>query len=217
MSSFSSDFENIKSLLENGSYSDAIEVLHKNTFNCDIFMRENWIIKFKSWALPPSLEQLEKIYKIVEGSTILEVGSGAGLWSAILKSRGLKVIATDSKCEPLPDSWINLFDTSPVTNNVNCRKEYLDVEKLTASDALEKYGATSDVLLVCWGRNFISEADFRKFKGKYVISIGEPPGGCTNNGYVDKLDHNESWEVFECVNIPKWDCIKDELVIYQKK
>lgn len=90
------------------------------------------------------------------------------------------------------------------------------IEQLDTKNALEKYGSQSDVLFVSWGQGFITKHDFDNFKGKYVISIGEGHGGCTCNGYVDKLDDNSEWKVLKKIKIPKWFGMHDKLVIYER-
>lgn len=208
MENFTSTPQEIKDLLERNYCITALEKLHDNADLNDIHCRRYWIRMFKSWALPPTIEQLNEIYHLLKGLTILDIGCGSGLWSAILKSQGLKVIATDNKSEG-----------EDCENYDYCRKkfdEYIFVEKLDARDAFAKYGTHSDVLFCSWGRGFITENDFKKFKGRYVISIGEGHGGCTDNGYVDKLRKDPEWKVLKEISIPQWKWSHDWLVIYER-
>lgn len=201
--------QEIKQYLNNSNYTEALQKLHENIDIDVLFYRFDWIRTFKSWALPPTLEQLEEIYQLFHDLTILEVGCGSGLWSAILKSRGLNVISTDSKIE---SGGHHYYDY----NNQKEFIEYTIIEQLDAKYGLEKYGSQSNVLFVSWGRGFITKHDFDNFKGKYVISIGEGHGGCTCNGYVDELDNNSEWKVLKKIKIPKWFGMHDKLVIYEK-
>lgn len=209
MNTFTTKPSEIKQLLNKGYYVSALKKLHKNAHIEDNRYRNTFIRVFKTWALPPTVDQLCEIYNLFEGLTVLEVGCGKGLWAAILASCGLNVIATDNKCEWDDYDFDNYYDDKNFY-------EYLEIESLKAEDALEKYGSQSDVLFVSWGRGFITKNDFDNFKGKYVVSIGEGSGGCTNNGYVDKLKNDPEWKILKEIDIPQWRWVHDWLTIYER-
>lgn len=187
-------------------YGKAMKLLHsyeklknEDLGKYEFMSRTHWIMMFKSWALPPTLDQLDEIYNLFKGMKILEVGAGNGLWSSILSARGLDVIATDDSSET-KDECI-----------------YGNVEILDATRALEKYGDDVDVLFLCWCRGFITEKDLANFKGKYIMTIGEGRDGCTSNGCIDDLQKNHlEWTIMKEINIPHWIWIYDWLIIYER-
>lgn len=219
----------IKELLDDGRYNLALDCLHYCAGDYDYENRRNWIHEFRSWALPPTKEQLEDVFELFQGMNILEVGAGTGLWAAILKSRGLNVVPTDDKSENksddiecscygcskqfLPSNVYNRFPDNLLGRRIS---EYTSVKSLDAEKALREYGGKSDVLFISWGRGFITEDDFKNFTGKFVMSIGEGSDGCTNNGYVDMLDKDPKWKIVKHIDIPTWMWINDWLTIYER-
>lgn len=72
-------------------------------------------------------------------------------------------------------------------------------------------------VFVSWGCGHpTTKSDFRHFKGDQVIVIGEPEGGCTSDGCLDKLDKNPAWELITIIDIPKWYGMHDRLVVYER-
>ena len=201
-------FEETKELLHKGNYVEVIEKLttgfksnekswkNPTTPQFKFTHRLRWLRRYKSWALPPTIEQLHELRDIIGDQRMLEIGAGSGLWAALLRCVGCNIIVTDSKSEP------------------TC--EYIDVEKLTSREALEKYGADVGCLFVSWGRGYPTEEEFKFFKGNLVISIGESGDGCTSSGYIDELDEDQSWQLLKIIDIPQWRGIWDTLIIYQR-
>lgn len=62
-----------------------------------------WIDTYRSWALPPIIDQLHTIKDIIGTRKVLKIGAGSGLWAALLRNVGCNIIPTDSKGEPVPD------------------------------------------------------------------------------------------------------------------
>ena len=226
--------EDIKNILQNKNYKLAIEKLTANIeFNAKESIERNgpvygglyneglyryqWIDLYKSWALPPTVEQLQHISNIFKDLKILEIGAGKGLWAALLRSVGSDIIATDPSENTAP---VMTFDT--VTSNdspQNIHSTYTDIERLNCSEALIKYGNISDCLFVCWGVGYPTSEEFSHFKGNYVMTIGEEGEeyGCTSTGCLETLGDNPDWDLLERINIPQWYGLYDTLAIYQRK
>lgn len=183
-----------------------------DTKKYDLMARDVWIKHFKSWCIPPSSHLVREIVDFVGTSTILELGGGSGLYASILKQAGLRIICTDSYLEKKED------DIS-----------YTNVERLTASEAMKKYGDHCNVLLIIWSRGFPSSEDLKFFKGYKAIVIGEGRDGCTSAGEFDYLydcfgDDSENknrkickkWVITKGHPIECWECIHDQVDFFEK-
>lgn len=119
----------------------------RKTINLPMSLQGFWCDSFCSWTLPPCYGTLLKIQQFIKEDTVLELGSGGGLWAKILQILNVKIIPTDV-CEYKSD-------------NYGCDDggfSYTDVESLEHEQALIKYGKISDVLMVIWGRGFPTSA-----------------------------------------------------------
>lgn len=212
--------EQIKNLLNEGKWKDAITLLlppdslrrksviyQKSNDTYSVVAREHWISKYRSWALPPRVDQISEILEVLSHRNILEIAAGAGLWSAILKSSGMNIIATD---EMMKGQYMTRMVT-PFT--------YTNIETLSANDALLKYGSTHDILFVCWGSlsNIdLNKENFQHFTGDTIMIVGEPGYGCTYQGYINEAIETSNWKLVLEVNIPIWRGVNDNLTIYRR-
>jgi len=155
------------------------------------FRRREQFIKNYSYAVPEE-KAIDELAKFISTDTCLEVGAGSGLWSYLLRSKGIKMIATDAQYSSFEmEKW---------------EKYYINVEKLDGESAIKKY-ANCNVLMMCWSR-----IDFDKnFKGSKYIYIGENEGQSTC-GIPD-----DEWIIEKIVKIPTWDGIIDHIRLYRRK
>lgn len=140
----------------------------------------------------PSIEILQTIEGFTHDKTCLEIGSGFGVWSMLLQSCGVKIIATD----------INLPRTA-----------YCDIKKLSHLDALEQY--PSQVLMLCWPEQYNKMAyeSLLNFKGNYVIFIGHN-GSTATDEFFWLLDCE--WQNVLTLPIPKI-LVDDSLNLFIRK
>lgn len=202
--------EKVKELLSEGKTETALSLLIPPiSFGDKMFgepdqyclgLRFDWINKFRSWALPAKYEQLIELKKLIGNRTVLEIGAGSGLWSALLKSVGINIIATEPYGGRYPDR-----QKTPI--------EYVQIDKLTGEQALEKYNQVG-TLFICWGDSPIS--DLTQFNGDQIIIIGEGYNGCTCAGAAE-VEDDENWELVATINIPKWSCMNDNLQVFVRK
>jgi len=157
-----------------------------------------------SWSIPSnySINLIKQFVNIdAYDLTILEIGSGNGLWARLLKEAGLCVISTDDNI----DSIINLQE----------RYFYTNVEKLNAINAIKKYNDIN-VLMLCWpcSSDEMTTDIFNHFIGDFIIYIGIPsynsietPTATSN--FIKKLESefdieyhpNFTWkEVNDCIH-----------------
>lgn len=84
---------------------------------------------------------------------------------------------------------------------------YTDVEKLTATEAIEKY-CDHTCLMICWGRC----GGYDQFQGNKIVFIGEADGGCTT-----EPPSSEEWDLVKEIKIPRWEVARDFLGLYRRK
>ena len=133
--------------------------------------------------------------------SVLEIMAGTGYISKSLKNEGVNVVAvTDIK----ESSW-------------GFKREWTEVEKLSANDAIMKYNNV-DIIICSWAYmdNNMYEAllTMREYNPNAIILyIGENQGGCTaNDNFFENLISIED-DAFEENVIPlyrRWGGIHDE-------
>jgi hypothetical protein len=153
----------------------------------DIFKKRQKFIETYSWAIP-SKEAIKLIAEFWDQDLGIETGAGSGLWAYLLRSIGVNVIPTDTKEEK--------FD-----------KEYTNIKKLNADDAIKQY-SNANVLFLCWSR--VNPTN--DFKGNKIVYIGENEGGCT----AGTPNENE-WQLVQTIAIPKWFFVHDCVYLYVRK
>jgi hypothetical protein len=144
----------------------------------------------------PFREAIERIAK--EGTPILEVGAGSGVWSAILEANGVDVIATDSK------EW-------------KWKPEFFPVARRRAVPAIRE-NHERDVLLI-WpslgGR--WTEAALRNIQpGRTLFLIAEGSGGCCATDEFFGLLASR-FDLLEEIAIPQWPGIRDYFEVWRKR
>ncbi len=115
--------------------------------------------------------KINEFLKEKECKKVIEIGSGSGLWIALLK-----IIQNN-------DKTITFHATDNYVNP-DYKYKYTTVEKIDALEAIEKY-KNSDCLFLCWPpsqdvvdkKGEYSAGDMlEQFKGNYLIYIGEKYG-----------------------------------------
>ena len=115
----------------------------------------------------PCLASLLCIREFAKDEGILEVGSGEGLWAALLQKVGA--------CN------VHATDKNPPTGG------FCSVEVCDHKDAIERYGKKCQTLFLCWPfQDGMAAEAVERFSGKRVVYIGEGWDGCT--GSVEFLE-----------------------------
>tara|TARA_Y100000593_G_scaffold45007_1_gene85669 strand:- start:351 stop:869 length:519 start_codon:yes stop_codon:yes gene_type:complete len=126
----------------------------------DIDNFEEYFLTKYGYILPTSLI-IKRIIEFTQKKPILEVGAGNGLLAHILKNNGQNITPTDLKPEKqgkLKYTWFKYF---------------LDVEKLSGVDAVNKYN-NHEILMICWPDKLKWAGDtLQSFKGDKFIYIGD--------------------------------------------
>jgi hypothetical protein len=156
-----------------------------------------------SWAIPtaPALEALGRYAPLVE------CGAGMGYWSALLRARGLDVLAYDAA--PPGAASANPFHR-------HGRAPWTQVGKATAVAAARRHPERS--LFLCWppyDDDAASYAALRAYRGETVIHVGEQGEGATGSVRF----HRElalNWTLAEELDLPHWPRLRDRVMVYRR-
>jgi predicted nicotinamide N-methyase len=154
---------------------------------------------------------IDALSNFLAGKKVLEVMSGSGLLSMLLKEKGIDIIATDISPGYENDYHFAVFNP--------------DIEKLDAIAAVEKYGKDVDYVIMSWPpyNDPIAAEVMKKIKevnnNINVIYIGEGPDGCTaDQTFFDIVDgvYSESFEKVQHT-YSNWSMIHDLPFIIRNK
>lgn len=152
--------------------------------------------KHYGWTYPTK-ESLKKIIKNVKNKSVLELGSGLGLWTKLLSNSGVDITAVDDLSWHHSGSY---FFYKPI--------------KMDAIKAVRKY--KTDVLLMGYPikGEFCNKA-LDNFKGDILVYIGEFDEFLSCNiQFIERVQKN--W-ILERIDIEHWKVIHDEVVICKRK
>jgi hypothetical protein len=144
-----------------------------------------------SWAIPG-----EGALAVLGGyGPLVESGAGTGYWAALLRARGVDVVASDIA-----------RGRSPWT-------------EVTPAHAVAAVRASRDrTLFVCWppyDDDAASYAAVRAYRGENLLYVGGALGGPTGTvRFHTELELN--WTAVEQVAVPNWPGLRDRLVVYRR-
>jgi hypothetical protein len=164
--------------------------------------RENFV-HTKSWHIPSDslIEALKKYTPLVS------VGAGLGYTESLAIKEGVDIIATDL----YPDPCVNKYFKNDVA-------PFLEVETLDAQEAIKKYQGRN--VFMAWppySRDMAFRVACAMSSGKFLIYIGEAPGGCTADDEFFNYLESDFIEIEHGYSIKTWFGIRDRVFIYQKK
>jgi hypothetical protein len=128
---------------------------------------------------------LDRLAEYLKGKKVLEVMAGAGWLAKGLSDRGITVKSTDDF------SWEGYLDW----------KRVFPIEQLDVSEAVDKYMANYDVLIVSWP-HYIAKNLIRVMQqlpeGTPVVYIGEGAGGCcAGEKFFDYFEEESGMPIFQ--------------------
>ncbi len=167
------------------------------------FYRDYFTSKI-AWSIPDKDTIMKVSDFFYDKGTILEVGAGLGLWSAIFQAMGLDVIVTDEFSS----------DGLEIVSPEQC---FTEVKRLSAIDAIKKY-SHANILFMSWiprDIKWCSDA-IDIYKGKYIILIGDEELSAEATFY-HKLSENWNYIDIEVFELRQWLGIYDCIQIYQRK
>lgn len=181
-------------------YLDAFDQVTSTSWKSFTHPRQVLVEKF-SWSVPNEAA----LQKIASLGPLVEVGAGAGYWSALLRARGVDLLVYDAHPVESRRSWFHSTAERSWTNVAE------GTENVAANHA-------DRTLFLSWpphnepmGANTLWH-----FTGNRLVYVGEGRGGVTGDvRFHDMLEAN--WNLVETVAIPQWKGRSDALYVYERK
>jgi len=155
----------------------------------------------RKWGF--SIPCLEVVQKLVALSPLVEVGAGTGFWSALLRSAGADIIATDIISEGSPGYGMSIGTHCPIT-------------ALDARTAVVSYPERN--VFCSWptrDAEWCTEAVNEIQPGRIFALIGRPRGGTTGSpSLFDLLDARFTW--IDQVEIPQFPAENDDFRVFRR-
>lgn len=154
-----------------------------------------------SWSVP-SNDTIDFIREVVGDCTVIDIGAGLGIWSSLLRKKGITCLPLDLERENKPEkTWTEIQYGTPSQNVRVLSTAYCNT-----------------VMLMSWPDHKCDNAEtwLRSYGGDTVIYIGEWRGGCTGNADFFDLIEAE-WCVLRYFEIPRWYGMHDILYVLRRK
>jgi hypothetical protein len=196
-------------------YKDTIEAIEAKK-KWDLYGEIYWFgyETFKNhfgWSVPTQ-KAIEKIIKFIKNDSVLEMGSGLGLWAKLLQLNEIKIYPTDN----YGDIEIRLKRGSSL---------FTDVENIDYMQALCKY-KDCNILMIIWLNPFESLMCYdipKMFKGNKIIYVGDyypdmpiEEGNMLSCTPLDKMFRTE-FKLIERIKLEPWIGANDALFLFEKK
>ena len=169
----------------------------------DLEERRRELASLFSWGVPND----RALEVLAVHAPLVECGAGMGYWSALLRSRGVDVVAYDA--EPPDTSAGNVYHQF-------ARGPWTVIEREDSVRAARRHGERT--LVLCWppfDDDRASYAVLRAYGGDRLVFIGERGEGATGSVRF----HRElalNWTVEEEVRLPNWPRLRDTLTVYRR-
>ena len=132
---------------------------------------------------------VEELAEYLKGRKVLEIFAGNGYLAGLLAQRGIAVTAT----------------TRFAGHDSHESGVYYDVQEMEAVEAVHRYGASHEVLLICWPT--VTPAALNAVRawgaGKDVVYIGEVTdyekgqlGGCATDEFFEQMVFTHRFETY---------------------
>lgn len=176
--------------------------------------RYKYVEKY-GWTIP-SEWSLYSLNEFLLNKKVLEIGAGKCVTSILLKTLGRDITTTD----------IGVSEYYTESDGIKSRVDYI-IDAVSAA----KMFTSTDTLMMIWppliskpygssssNDEEISDPFFdalRTFKGRYLVYIGEPLGGCTGSEKMNKY----IMEMYDITYIPiwNWEGIHDIMMLCTRK
>ena len=169
----------------------------------DLGERRRELASLFSWAIPTDAA----IDVVARYAPLVECGAGMGYWTALLRGRGVDVIACDSA--PPGRGARNAYHR-------RARRAWTEVRRASSVAAARQYAERS--LVLCWppfDDDAASYTVLRAYRGDVVIHIGEPDEGATGSVRF----HRElalNWTLVDALDLPRWPPLRDRVMVYRR-
>ena len=156
-----------------------------------------------AWAVPNA----RALDVLAAQAPLLECGAGMGYWAALLRARGVDVVACDAR--PPGRGSGNAFHR-------RARAPWTAVERASSLAAVRRHRGRT--LMLCWPPYDDDAASYdvlRAYRGETLVYVGEPDEGATGSvRFRRELALN--WTLAEAVPLPRWPLLRDTLMVYRR-
>jgi hypothetical protein len=155
-----------------------------------------------SWGVPNA----RALDVLAAHAPLVECGAGMGYWSALLKARGVDVLAYD--IAPPADEAQNNYHRSP-------RSPWMSITREDSVRVARRHGDRT--LVLCWppfDDDRSSYSVLRAYRGDTLIYIGEAEGATGSLRFHRELALN--WSLEDEVRLPNWPKLRDGLMVYRR-
>jgi hypothetical protein len=167
----------------------------------DLAERRRELVQLFAWAIPTE----DALDALARHGPLVECGAGMGYWAALLRARGVDVVATD--VAP-PGAAANEFHR-------HGRKPWTEVERTTGVEAARRH--PDRALVLCWPPYDDDAASYdtlRAYRGDVAIHVGEQGGTSGSVRFHRELALN--WTLVEQVELPHWPRLEDRVHVYRR-
>ena len=169
----------------------------------DLEERRRELASLFSWGVPNG----RALDVLAAQAPLVECGAGMGYWAALLKARGVDVLAYD--LAPPADDAQNEYHRF-------ARSAWMPVEREDSVLAARRHGDRT--LVLCWppfDDDRSSYAVLRAYRGDTLVYIGERAEGAMGSVRFHR-DLALNWSVQEEVPLPNWPRLRDTLTVYRR-
>jgi hypothetical protein len=173
-----------------------------------------------SWAIPAE----GALAVLARHAPLLECGAGTGYWAALLRARGVDVLASDLAPPGRPATREPGGGGSPAERvpgnkyHGSGRRPWTEIAIAIAAGAVRGARTSDRTLFLCWPPFDDDTASYdalRAYRGDTFIYAGGGPGGPTGTvRFHRELELN--WQPAEQVALPNWPGLRDRLVVYRR-
>jgi len=168
----------------------------------DLEERRRELASLFSWGVPNA----RALEVLAAHAPLVECGAGMGYWSALLKSRGVDVLAYD--IAPPAGGAANPYHRLS-------RAPWTGIERENSVRAARRHGERT--LVLCWppfDDDRSSYSVLRAYRGDTLVYIGEPEGATGSVRFHRELALN--WTLEDEVRLPNWPKLRDALMVYRR-
>jgi hypothetical protein len=165
----------------------------------DLEERRRELASLFSWGVPNE----RALQVLAAHAPLLECGAGMGYWSALLRARGVDILAFDA-APP---------DKSPNAYHRSTRDPWTAIEAHESAAAAQRHADRT--LFLCWppyDDDASSYAVLRAYRGDKLVFVGEGATGSVR--FHRELALN--WSLEEEVRLPNWPRLRDMLMVYRR-
>lgn len=184
---------------QSNPYLDAFKQVDLDRVGALVWSARDALVHKYAWGIPSE----QGLALIAEQGPVVEVGAGTGYWAALLKARGVDVVAYD---KAPPNETANDF-------HVSAKRTWTEV---LSGDETAAANHGDRALLLAWPplEDPMAFNALTNYKGKRLIFVGNVDS-CGDMDFSDLIGRD--WRPVNSVDLPEWDYCPDAVRVYERK